>query len=155
MKRLFPLTTHSPLKIVYAENIQTIRWNELTSNKICLCYLRQKSKQVFICRYVICNVCIEIFGSAVLKSEYCYKLICILCQNGNLVAKLKPPTASVRILSIDGGNIHGVIPLEFLSLLQDLVSSACLIWDLFDFTIDTSSGKKLCVLIYQAYHHPN
>lgn len=155
MKRVFSLTTHSPSKIVYAENIQTIRWNELKSNKTCFCCLRQKLEQVFICGHVICNVCVKIFGSAVLKSEDCYKLICILCQNGKLIAKLKPPTASVGILSIDRGSIHSVILLKFLSLFQDLVSSAFLIWDLFDFIINTSSGKKLCVLIYQAYYHPN
>lgn len=155
MGRLFPLTNHGSSATVHADNLRTIRWNELKSNETCFCCLRRKPEQVFTCGHAICDVCVEIFGNTVLEHEYCYMVICMLCQNGNLVAKLKPPTAGVRILSIDGGGIRGVIPLEFLSLLQDSVGSACPIQDLFDLAIGTSSGKKLRVLIYQAYHHPN
>lgn len=117
--------------------------------------VRRKPEQVFTCGHAICDVCVEIFGNAILEHEYCYIVICILCQNGNLVAKLKPPTAGVRILSIDGGGVRGVIPLEFLSLLQDLVGTACPIQDLFDLAIGTSSGKKLRVSICQAHRYEN
>lgn len=60
---------------------------------------------------------------------------------GNLIAKLKPPTAGVRILSIDGGGIRGVISLEFLSLIRDSVGTKCPIQDFFGLVIGTSSGK--------------
>lgn len=74
----------------------------------------------------------------------------MLYQNGNLVVKLKQLMASVRILNIDENGICGMILLEFLSLLQNLVGFACPIQDLFDLAIGTSSNKKLYVLIYQA-----
>lgn len=79
----------------------------------------------------------------------------MLCQNENLVAKLKPSIVGIKILGIDGSGIYGMIPLESLSLLQDLIGSIYLIQDLFNLAIGISSNKKLCVFIYQAYHHPN
>jgi len=36
---------------------------------------------------------------------------------GKLVARLKPSIAKARILSINGGEPYGVVPLEFLRLL--------------------------------------
>lgn len=117
MGQLFLLINCGLSATVYVNNLQTIRWNELKSNKTCFCCLRRKPEQVFTCGHTICDVCVEIFGNDVLEYKYCYIVICMLCQNGNLVAKLKLPTASVRILNIDGGGVRGVIPLEFLSQL--------------------------------------
>lgn len=77
----------------------------------------------------------------------------MLCQNENLVAKLKPLTAGIRIFSIDGDGVRGVILLEFFSLLQDLFETACPIQDLFDLAINTSLAKKLRVSICQTHHY--
>lgn len=55
--------------------------------------------------------------------------------------RLKPPTASIRILSIDGGGIRGIVPLETLSLLQQLIRSDCPIQELFDLAYGTSIGE--------------
>lgn len=63
--------------------------------------------------------------------------------------------ASVKIINIDGVGIYGVISLEFLILLQNLVNFAYLIQDLFDLAFSTSSDKKFCIPIYQAYHSSN
>ena len=45
-------------------------------------------------------------------------------------------------MSIDGGGIGGVIPLEFLKNIQDLVGPQCPVQDLFDLVIGTSSGEQ-------------
>lgn len=112
----------------------------LESNEICLC-LRRKPEHTYTCGHAIYNVYIKISGNAVLSQEYCYELpTCVFCKVGRLTAKLKPPTAGVRILSIDGGGVRGVVPLEFLNLLQKEVGEACPIQDLFDLAIGTSSG---------------
>ena len=60
---------------------------------------------------------------------------------------LKPPTAGVRILCIDGGGIRGVIPLEFLGLLQGDIGPECPIQDFFDMAFGTSSGNCIHISV--------
>lgn len=51
---------------------------------------------------------------------------CGLClRPADLTVHLKPPTAGVRILSVDGGGIRGIVPLEFLELLQRSFGDDC------------------------------
>ena len=81
-------------------------------------------------------------------NDYQYHLQhCTLCGLGSLTVDLKPPTAGIRILSIDGGGVRGVIPLEFLRILQDIVGPDCPIQDLFDVAFGTSSGERLPIII--------
>jgi len=69
---------------------------------------------------------------------------CVICQSlGSLIIKLKPPTSGVRILSIDGGGSRGIIPLDNLSLLQDLAGPDIAIHELFDLSFGTSSGEHI------------
>lgn len=63
-----------------------------------------------------------------------------MCGSSSLTVTLKPPTAGIRILTIDGGGIRGVVPLEFMRKLQDKVGPDCPIQDLFDLAFGTSSG---------------
>lgn len=110
----------------------------------------RKPEHVFTCGHAIGEICVQIFGSAVLGYEYRYEIpSCVLCNKGSLTAELKPPTASVRILCIDGGGIGGAISLESLGLLQEVLGAACPIQDLFDMAFGTSSGKYLFL------HHTN
>lgn len=75
--------------------------------------------------------------------EYQYSLpSCPFCDIDNpLLARLKPPTGGVRIISVDGGGTRGVIPLEFLQLLQKVLGNGCNLRDFFDLAIGTSSGE--------------
>lgn len=57
------------------------------------------------------------------------------------MVRLKPPTAGIRILSIDGGGVRGIIPLEILSMLQGIAGSSCPVQDLFDLVYGTSIGQ--------------
>lgn len=56
--------------------------------------------------------------------------------------RLKPPTAGLRILSVDGGGVRGVIPLMFLNHFEDELSVlGGYISDCFDYVCGTSAGK--------------
>lgn len=70
-----------------------------------------------------------------------YVQSCPLCGAGSLVVTLKPPTAGVRVLTIDEGGIRDVIPLKFLRILQDIIGPGCAVQDLFDLAFGTSSDK--------------
>ena len=96
------------------------------------------------CGHSVCDSCVLAFGEGVLDFEYNFVLSsCIFCDcQPGLDVKIKPPTAGVRILSIDGGGSRGIIPLEMLSLLQELAGPDCPIRDFFDLTIGTSAGES-------------
>jgi len=64
------------------------------------------------------NTCIKMFKKGVLSAEYKFTILeCILYRAGSLTILIKLPTYRVRILSINGGGIRRVVPLEFLNLL--------------------------------------
>ena len=74
--------------------------------------------------------------------EHRYTLTCIICNEGTLTVGLRPPTRGIRILSIDGGGTRGVIPLEYLAMLQEAVGDSCPVTNLFDLGFGTSSGRE-------------
>ncbi|KAJ6109862.1 hypothetical protein N7486_002097 [Penicillium sp. IBT 16267x] len=55
-----------------------------------------------------------------------------------LIVDVLPPTLSPTILAIDGGGVRGVIPLEFLLLIQEHLGP-CAIQDVVDLAVGTSS----------------
>ena len=59
-----------------------------------------------------------------------------------LRAELKPPTAGVRVLSIDGGGVRGIVPLEFLNALQGLLGFDMHLQHMFDLAFGTSAGES-------------
>ena len=130
---------------LHANNIRSLamQWCQLKSNRTCFFCLRRKPEHVLTCEHTVCDICVILFGLPVAQKEYHYDIeACILCcTKGRLVAKVKPPTAGARILSIDGGGVRGVIPLEFLGLLQRFLGSDLVLQDLFEQAFGTSSGK--------------
>lgn len=119
-------------------------WALLKTHKTCLFCLRRKPEHVLSCEHAICEVCVRIFGNPLSGNEFCYMVSsCILCvKKVSLSTRLKPPTAGARILTIDGGGIRGVIPLEFLRLLQDLLGFDLCLQDFFEQAFGTSSGME-------------
>jgi hypothetical protein len=141
---LFKLLQNMPSAKVRALDIRP-HWAYIKTNKTCLFCCFRTPQHTLSCGHTICDICVQIFGDAVIGAEYKYTInACILCKAvpsaGSLTAKLKPPTCGIRILGIDGGGTRGVIPLEFLLQTQKLLGS-CVIQDFFDIVVGTSSGK--------------
>ena len=121
-------------------------WSQMQSNRTCLYCLGRKPEHVLTCGHSLCETCIRTFGWPHAAIEYRYQIeCCLLCQSGSLKVTLKPPTAGFRILSVDGGGVRGIVPLEFLVLLQNTIGATCRIQDLFDLAFGTSSGKSFQV----------
>ena len=118
-------------------------WQNMRSTWTCLFCLFRCAEHRLSCGHSICDFCVKSSGHQAPISEYLFHfLYCNLCcAASSLVVKLKPPTAGVRILTIDGGGIYGVIPLEFLQLLQQDLGPHIKIQELFDLVFGTSSGK--------------
>lgn len=118
-------------------------WKGLRSNRTCFSCIRRMPETVLSCGHAFCDICIRLFGIPVAGFEYRYKLKrCTLCGLGSVEKMFRPPTAGARILSVDGGGVRGVVPLEFLGMLQHAIGAACPIQDLFDLALGTSSGMS-------------
>ena len=94
----------------------------IKSHRTCLCCLFRAPEKVFSCGHAICDLCVRAFGQR--NPEYTNSFAfpeCMLCgeQNHRLVISLMPPTAGIRLLSLDGGGVRGVVPLVYLEFLQD------------------------------------
>lgn len=128
---------------VHRENLRTFtKWELLKSNLTCLHCMRRRPEHTLSCAHTICDTCLRIFGKPTSARGYRFSIrSCILCGWGRVIAGYKPPTAGIRILSIDGGGIRGVVPLAFLDFLQKTVGSQPCLQDLFDLAFGTSSGK--------------
>ncbi|KAK5093232.1 hypothetical protein LTR70_004875 [Exophiala xenobiotica] len=128
-------------------------WANMQSTMTCLCCLRAPPEHALACGHSLCEACLRLFSADVsTKSGACDQVrleTCVICghQQG-FVVKLKPPTAGIRILSIDGGGIKGIVPLEILTLMQESLGAECQVQDLFDLCIGTSAGGLIALKVF-------
>lgn len=116
----------------------------LISAEICVSCLTGPPQHVLMCGHTLCDLCVQRFGSAVTGEESRYLLeTCAVCEaHANLTVYLKPATAGVRMLNIDGGGVRGVVPLEFLTRLQNELGPRARVQDFFDIAFGTSAGTS-------------
>ncbi|KAJ5456073.1 uncharacterized protein N7458_004337 [Penicillium daleae] len=86
----------------------------------------------------------RVFGVPVSGREYRFIIKgCLYClYQRPLVVDVLPPTMSPTILAIDGGGVRGVIPLEFLLLVQEHLHP-CSIQDVVALAVGTSSDYRI------------
>ncbi|KAL8770679.1 MAG: hypothetical protein Q9209_003747 [Squamulea sp. 1 TL-2023] len=140
-----------PAADVHRRNLRTltIPWEQIHSNRTCLYCLRRRPEDPLSCGHTVCEACIRIFGKSQTDIDYRYQMdACLLCGSGALTVILKPPTAGISILSIDGGGVRGAVPLEFLRMLQETLGDDCPIQDLFDLAFGTSSGGLIVLSLF-------
>ena len=133
-----------PSRVLHSRNMRRTRLLErIKSSVSCSACLFHPPEQFFNCGHGLCDSCVRVFGEAIFGREECYWFAsCLSCEdNLPLSVKQKPPTAGVRIITIDGGGIYGVIPLEVMNLLQRLIGPVP-IQSFFDEAFGTSSGKS-------------
>lgn len=122
----------------------------LGSETTCFLCLAHPPEFTIGCGHVLCELCTQIFGSEPTQSpsrpvprwtfEFSDCPLCFQKFEHSTLLSLKPPTAGVRILSIDGGGCRAVIPLQFLKQLSNYAGLECPIQDYFDLAFGTSSG---------------
>ena len=126
-------------------NLQNIaiNWATMYSTQLCLYCLFRKPEHILRCGHALCDSCTCRLGFKLSHMEYAYCISqCILCQSkGNLTIRLKPPTAGSRLLVLDGGGIRGISTLRILHALDQHRKLPYPIYDEFDLTLGTSTGK--------------
>ena len=136
-----------PAKVIHHQVLSTHgpHLADLKSHKSCFCCFMRMPEKVLACGHAFCDSCIRIFGKRSFLEKNTYELAaCMLCSARceNFIFRFVPPTAGIRMLSVDGGGIKGVVPLMYLQHLDDtLAPLGCAIRDYFDFVCGTSAGK--------------
>ncbi|KAL4927720.1 patatin-like phospholipase family protein [Aspergillus undulatus] len=114
----------------------------IQSHTVCLYCLVNSAQHCQNCHHAICDNCAQIFGEPASDAEYQFTIsMCIVClSRENLVINVLPPTMNPSVLAVDGGGVRGVIPLEYLILIQENLGPECKLRELVDLTVGTSSG---------------
>ncbi|KAI5805973.1 hypothetical protein EDC01DRAFT_609926 [Geopyxis carbonaria] len=118
----------------------------LVSYTTCFCCLSATPIHVLNCTHVICQSCLESFSEYDEKNLQRVLTVCPLCCNSNSLWKepwttpVKPPTAGLRILSLDGGGIRSIVQLKILEELEKMINIDMPIQEFFDLIIGTSGG---------------
>ena len=118
-----------------------IDWAQMKSNETCFCCLSRMPEITLSCGHAICEVCVRNIGDETSAFDSQYRVdACMLCGTGKLLVGLRPLTAGLRLLSIDGGGTLGVIAIGFMDVMQSMLGDIWRIQDLFDVAYGTSVG---------------
>lgn len=121
-------------------------WKHIKSNKTCLSCLQAVPDHVLSCGHSYCARCVQELGDLCHDSESAWTMKCRLCweaKAGNThLIQLRPRCAGVRILTLDGGGIRGIVELAVLKALHTSVGLNLLPKDMFDLIVGTSTGTS-------------
>jgi hypothetical protein len=117
-------------------------WLTLRSDNTCFVCMMARSQYGLPCGHIICDICVRRFG---IKSDMWTFDVphCFLCGSETLGVnvKVKPPTATTRLLCIDGGGVRGIIPLVILQALEERIGLEYPVQGNFHLVFGTSSGE--------------
>lgn len=126
------------------------KWlSNLRSYKSCLACLQRAPEHKFACNHMLCEECCIELGQASDIDPHLHKFSsCPLCATPcDVQVRIKPATAGVRVLAIDGGGIRAVVPIQFLRALERAIGLDIPVQEHFDISFGTSSGRVTCMVI--------
>lgn len=94
------------------------------SDDTCFCCISRRPQFGLLCGHSVCENCVRVFGHNSETDPWVFRLeSCFICSEyAGVSIRVKPSTAGIRILSIDGGGTRGIAPLEFIQTLQDRIA---------------------------------
>ncbi|KAH7122438.1 hypothetical protein B0J11DRAFT_437907 [Dendryphion nanum] len=126
--------------------------HEYNSHTVCFCCLSKPPEHALPCGHVLCTPCVETYGHKRSKTEVDMQG----CPLENQAARsfqswkihFKPEFAGVRVLSLDGGGIRGIIELEILRSIENVwngMNRRLRIQNFFDLITGTSTGGLIAL----------
>jgi len=121
-------------------------WSAMKSSKTCLGCIQSVPDHALRCEHSFCPLCIQELGTPSDSFECAFHIDCCpLCdpsEHGNPhLVQLKPRCAGVRILSLDGGGIRGIVELVLLKAIQKKLGLGVPLSEFFDLIVGTSTGE--------------
>ncbi|KAF9728524.1 hypothetical protein PMIN01_13352 [Paraphaeosphaeria minitans] len=122
----------------------------LKTYKSCLTCMQRAPEHKFPCGHMVCEECCKALGRHFDTDPHLYVFDhCPICELPCKVAlRVKPVTAGFRVLSIDGGGIRAVIPIQFLRALEQAIGLDMPVQEHFDLSYGTSSGSMVNLALY-------
>jgi len=123
-------------------------WTTLQTNKTCLACIQSVPDHVLSCGHSYCPRCVQELANESKLFESAFDMKgCILCgthgqKHLHHQIRLKPRCAGVRILTMDGGGIRGIVELVLLRALENEIGLSIDTGDVFDLVAGTSTGKS-------------
>lgn len=120
----------------------------LKSHATCLCCLMAVPQFVLRCGHVLCEKCIRSCGE---EGELEVKLKCCPLHRAStqwdrpLTIYFKAPEAGVCVLSLDGGGIRGIVQLELLRSIEQVLGNHVPVQKLFDLIVGTGTGGLIAM----------
>jgi hypothetical protein len=122
------------------------RWlSEIKTYRSCLACLQRRPEYKYPCNHMICeDCCTELGRRGGCDRDLFTFTNCPFCKlTCSIRIRVKPATAGVRLLSIDGGGVRAVIPIQFLRALEQALDLDIPVQEHFDLSYGTSSGKEV------------
>ena len=135
-------------KEIYMEQVAALQPHLASqrSNRACFPCLHSMPERVLDCGHSICETCVRSFGTREADAVHHYTLQkCPLCTRPQVQQSIRivPPTAGVRLLSIDGGGVRGIISIIYLEAIESILEPfGCPLRDFFDLICGTSAGTR-------------
>jgi hypothetical protein len=121
------------------------------STSVCYGCLFGRPEYRLPCRHTICETCLRDNDQTVLDMQhegtYVHK-DCIVCSDFKQPGwpyrvRIRPDLSGVRVLSLDGGGVRGIVEMVVLERLEELIGIGIPIGTFFDLIVGTSAGECL------------
>ncbi|KAF2230441.1 hypothetical protein EV356DRAFT_536374 [Viridothelium virens] len=122
-----------------------------SSQTACYCCLFEPPEHVLPCGHILCTSCIRNYGRPCGNTEVEIQECPIESgslrryQSWKFRVYLKPRSAGIRVLTLDGGGIRGVVELEILQLIEEAMGGYLPIRNFFDLIVGTSTGGLIAL----------
>lgn len=101
------------------------------------------------CSHVICTACLRDYDQTDPARQYLGNIIhneCIVCADSSdprwpYRTQVRPDLAGLRVLSLDGGGVRGIVELVVLRRLEDHIGIGLPLGRFFDLAVGTSAGE--------------
>ncbi|OAL51396.1 FabD/lysophospholipase-like protein [Pyrenochaeta sp. DS3sAY3a] len=121
---------------------------QFRSNSTCLCCLINTPQHLLPCGHSLCSSCVRSYGIAPAKSSGVSTVVsltsCPLHPSTSWpdthIVHFKPDHAGLRLLSLDGGGMRGIVELEVLGSIQNELGEDIPLQAFFDLIVGTSTG---------------
>lgn len=141
-----------PLKEFWTSALESKVTGYAQPTRASVCYgcLFGRPEYKLPCGHVICVSCVREFDESLRDKKYPGLAIhtsCILCGSSKQDTwpcefQYLPDLSGIRVMSLDGGGVRGIIQLSILSRLEELLNIEMSLGEFFDLMVGTSAGES-------------